>query len=478
MRKDRNLDQVIQLAIQKGYVPGALTISETVELAEELGLPFSEVVIAEAMHEEGLSYDEVLDRVEAAFQHNLSAVEIGLTSGKSFLMGETARELAENDFAKKLVGDDFLNKALVYTLAAQIGNHAIGLQPCAGTGDACPYTGLFKAMGECYPREKTLKAAAAMLKVGTIFREGKVSTGCNMEGFGAGAAACAAALVELKGGRASAAERAVTLAISPTIANPCTPRVMVAGLCSTHICGAVLIGNLAAGLAVYTNIPVLVPADVMIAMAAEIHTVSAKHVVPVVNKYMRSFFKTNAAVEEYISLEVKRQEQALAAETVQGAREKMRELAGKANPIVKPFGQAVVGGSSQAVGSPTNAARVAHYLAKGTVTKVIVELYPELFARRGINLPGILMGACFGAHTGDGQMYHEVMDKVKAAGITVEVREVDEPQLQRITVFATEGHAMVESLNRGGGRIAIRSALPSTEEALAAAQALGIVVTD
>ncbi|HHW07525.1 MAG TPA: serine dehydratase [Clostridia bacterium] len=469
---------MIRLAEEKAYKLGALTISETVELAEQLGLSFSEVVIAEAMYEEDLSREEVLAQVEGAFQHNLSAIEIGLTSGKSFLMGETARELAENDFAKKIVGDDFLNKALVYTVAAQIGNHSVGLEPCAGTGDSCPYTGLFRAMLECYPKEKALQAAAAMLKVGTIFREGKVSTGCNMEGFGAGAAATAAAFVELKDGSAAAVERAITLAVSPTIANPCTPRVMVAGLCATHICGALLMGNLAAGLAVHTGIPVLVPADVMIAMAAEIHTVSAKHVVPVVNRYMRAFFKTNAAVEAYISPEIKSKEKALAEETVQGAREKMRELAGKANPIVKPFGPAVVGGSSQAVGSPTNAARVAHYLARGTVTKVVVELYPELFARRGINLPGILMGACFGAHTGDGQMYHQVMDKVKAAGIEVEVKEVDEPQLQRITVMATERSSMVESLNRGGGRIAIRDAMPSKDEALKAAQELGIVVTD
>lgn len=472
------MDLIIDLAKKKGYEPGALTISEAVDLAEELKLSVSDVVIAEAMYEEGLSSDQVLEKLEAAFAHNLKALNIGLTTGKSFLLGEAPRELAEDDFNKKIVEDAFLNKALVYTLAAQVGNHSLGLQPCAGTGDACPYTGLFKAMREFYPREQALRAAAVLLKVGTIFREGKTSTGCNMEGFGAGAAATAAALVELKGGKARDVERAITLALSPTIANPCTPRVMVAGLCATHICGAVLIGNLAAHLAMNTTIPVHVPADVMIAMAAEIHAVSAKHVVPVVNKYMRSFFKTNAAVEEYIGQEVKAKEKILAEETVKKAREKMRELAQKANSIVKPFGQAVVGGSSQAVGSPTNAARVAHYLAKGKITKVIVELYPELFARRGINVPGILMGACFGAHTGDGQMYHEVMAKVREAGIEVEIREVDEPQLQRITVIASQQSSMVESLNRGGGRIVIRDARPSKEAALKAAEDLEIVVTD
>jgi len=257
------IDRVIQLASSKEYDPRALTLGETVELAQELGIRASDVVIAEAGNRDGLSPAEVLDAVEMTFQHNLKALETGLTTGNSFLFGTCARELAADDFSKKLFDDDFINRALVYTLAVQIGNHTVGLNPCAGTGDACPYTGLFRAMLETVERERALRAAAVMLKVGTLFRAGKTTTGCNMEGLGAGSAAVAAALVELGGGNPSTLGKAVVLALSPTVAVPCTPRVMVAGLCATHIGGAILGGALAARLALLTGIPVTVPVDVI-----------------------------------------------------------------------------------------------------------------------------------------------------------------------------------------------------------------------
>ncbi len=41
------------------------------------------------------------------------------------------------------------------------------------------------------------RIAAVILKVGTFFRVAKTTTGCNMEGFGAGASACAAGFTEL-----------------------------------------------------------------------------------------------------------------------------------------------------------------------------------------------------------------------------------------------------------------------------------------
>jgi L-serine dehydratase len=99
-------------------------------------------------------------------------------------------------------------------------------------------------MLEFYEEEQVAKAVAVMLKVGSLFRVGKTTTGCNMEGFGAGSAATSAGIVELMGGSPSQLEKAMVLSISPTIANPCTPRVMVAGLCATHIAGAIHIGNL------------------------------------------------------------------------------------------------------------------------------------------------------------------------------------------------------------------------------------------
>lgn len=472
------LKKVLELAKFKEYVIGALTIGEAITLATELDLAVSDVVVAEAMEINKMNFAEVLNEVEKAFQHNLSAAETGLNGGNSFLMGTAAAELADNDFANKLIEDQFMNKALIYTLAAQIGNHAVGLEPCAGTGDSCTYTGLFKALREFNDREMALRAAAVMLKVGTIFRVGKTTTGCNMEGFGAGAAATAAALTELRGGKPADMAKAIVLAISPTIANPCTPRVMVSGLCSTHIGGGLLIGNLAANLALYTSIPITVPVDVMVAMASAVHPISAKHVVPTVIKYMQPFFKTNPEVEHYVDLQIKDKEWESVNQTVLAAFEEARELAGKANSITKPFGQAVVGGSSQAVGSPTNAGRIAHFLASGEIKKVKIELYPELFARRGINVPGILMGAVFGAHTGDGEMYRQVMGKILAQEIEVEIAEVDDLQVQRITLETTDGMVMVDTLNRGGGRLVIRNAKPSIEEALQAAKELGIVVVD
>jgi L-serine dehydratase len=39
-----------------------------------------------------------------------------------------------------------------------------------------------------------------MLKVGSVFRAGKVTTGCNMEGYGAGAAATAGVLTAFAAG--------------------------------------------------------------------------------------------------------------------------------------------------------------------------------------------------------------------------------------------------------------------------------------
>ncbi len=468
------MDNILNVCADKGLHVGELTIGDCIEVAKTAGVKVSDVVIAEAMAVNKMSKSEVLSAVTASFSHNLYAVDIGTTSGSSFLMGTVGRELSGKD-APRLVEESFLNKVLVYTLAAQVGNHSVGLAPCAGTGDSCTYTGFMRAMLDEIQDEATIaRVAAVMLKIGTIFRVGKTTTGCNMEGFGAGAAASAAAFTELSGGTPEQMAKAIVLALSPTIANPCTPRVMVAGLCSTHIGGGVMIGKLASQLAIHTSIPVTVPVDVMVAMAAAVHPVSAKTIVPVVIQYMEPFFKTNLAVESYVSPQIKAQEQERIDQTISQALKEARTLARKANSIVKPFGEAVVGGSSQAVGSPTNAARIAHFLARGEVKKVKIELYPELFARRGINVPGILMAAVFGAGTDNSKLYREIMDKVAKQGVEVEIIQVEEPQLQRISIEATERNAMVETLNRGGGRLVLLKALPSLEEAITKAKELGI----
>ena len=468
------MDKFLKLAAEKDYQVGAMTVDECIDIATAMGWSFGETTIAEARVANKMSREEVTSAVIDSFCHNLYALDIGLSSGASFLMGKLGKELASGI---TLSDDPFVDKVLRYTLAAQVGNHSVGLQPCAGTGDACTFTGLMKALGETVEdKEKLARLVASMLKIGTIFRVGKTTTGCNMEGFGAGAAATAAVVAELIGGTPEQVGKAIVLALSPTIGTPCTPRVMVSGLCSTHLGGGVTIGCQAANLAVKTSIPVMVPPDVMIAMATAVHPVSAKHIVPVVIRYMEPFFKTHAEVEEYVPEDVKQRESSRISETISAARQEARALSAQANSIIKPFGDAVVGGSSQAVGSPTNAARIAHALARGEVTGVKIELYPELFARRGINIPGILMAAVYGAATDNAQLYREIMDKVKTAGITVEMLEVDEPQMQRITVFAKECNSMVESLNRGGARLVLRKASPSLKEAQQAAQKLNIEV--
>lgn len=469
------MGKLIDLARQKGYPIGGFTVGQCIDLASELGMRVSEVVISEAVEANKMTREEVLSAVMSAFSHNLCAVEIGTTTGKSFLLGHVGQELAEGDI--KLNEDPFINKALCYTLAAQVGNHCVGLQPCAGTGDSCPYSGLVRAMLETIDNKETVACLTALiLKVGTIFRVGKTSTGCNLEGFGAGSAATAAVMAEMLGGTPEQVGQAMVLALSPTVAVPCTPRVMVAGLCATHIGGAILNGNLAAKLAVKTSVPVNVPVDVMISMAVAVHPESAKHIVPTVIKYMEPFFRTNEAVENYVTQEVKDREAAQIKATISEATAEAQDIAVKANPIVKPFGDAVVGGSSQAVGSPTNTARIANALAKGDITGVKIELYPELFARRGINVPGILMAAIYGASTDNANLYRTVMDKVNEHKIKVEICEVEEYQLQRITVFATEQDSFVEALNRGGGRLVLRKASCSNDEAKSVARKLNIDV--
>lgn len=453
-----------------------LTLGEIVEIAEKNSVRFVDVVLAETEMQTGNTREEILDLVLKEFEHNLKAVEMGLTTGESLLMGTIGKQLNDID-GFRLFKDEFVDKAVVNTIAAQVGNHGMGLNPCAGTGDSCPYTGFIKAMFEMdYEKEKIAEVAAILLKVGSMFRVAKTTTGCNMEGFGAGSPAVAAATVELYGGSARDTERAMVIAISPTIGVPCTPRVMVPALCATHIGGAILIGTMSAGLAVQTDLEVNVNIDVMLAMASEVHPISAKAIVPTVVEFMHPFFKTKEPVERLIDQDIKDKENAAMDETLIKANKIAKKLATGSMPITNTLGEAVVGGSSQAVGSPTNAGRIAHELSKGKISGVKIELYPELFARRGINVPGVLMGAVYGSSTADGKMYKEVMERVEKDGIKVDIVENEEYQIQKITIFTDEGTYMVDALNRGGGRLVLRDASPSKEAAVKIAKDLGIVV--
>lgn len=467
-------------AEKAGYHFGHMTIGQCIAIAAKLDMRVGDVILEETCAYTGKTREEVIQDMEAAFAHNIKAAEIGLTSGHSSLLGEIGQELNDHDADAKIVDDPFVNRVVAVTLAAQVGNHTIGLRPCAGTGDSCPYTGFVKTVKEFYPDDRDLQSRimAVILKIGGMYRIGKCTTGCNMEGIGAGACACAAAFVELYGGTPEQMEKAMVLAISPTIAVPCTPRVLVPGLCATHIGGGVLIARLASQLAMHTTIPSTVPVDVMIAMAAQCHLASAEHVVPITIQYMEPFFKRDSRVEAYVDEAIRQDEFRRKDEIIAKAGAESRLLAERANLITAPFADAVVGGSSEGVGSPTNCGRLAHYLAKGDIKKVRIEFCPELFARRATNIPGVLMAAVNGCSTSDAESYKTIIEEVRARGIEVEIIQVNEPHVQRVRIEATEQDSFVDTLNRAGARLVLLDASPSREMALEWAKKLNIVVID
>jgi L-serine dehydratase len=454
------------------------TLGELIELASGENIPLSTLVVVEAQAREGKSREAVLDGVYAQFEHNLRALALGLQSGRSFLLGTVGAELAAAG-ENALIGDRFINNALVNTLGTEVGNHVMGLRPCAGTGDSCPYTGLVKAMlQEGYDDEQIRFSMALILKIGSIFRAGKRTTGCNMEGFGAGAAVTAAVLTELRGGTPGQVAHAIVLALSPTIAVPCTPRVMVSGLCATHIGGAILIGNLAANLSLRTTLPVEVDVDVMIALAAKVHADAAPAVTKINQDYLIPYFKKNAHVDAFVADEVKAKEAEATAKVLAASREEVRAMLAAAQPLTQTMGAVVVGGSSIAVGSPTNMARIAHALARGEITGIEIELTSDLFKRRAINIPAILMAAVTGAKTDDIVAYRSIFDHPGMRDLPVSVTNTDIPEVQRIRITATEQSAYIDSRNRGGGRVNIVAAEPSREEAVEAAQKLGIQLAE
>ena len=169
-----------------------LTMGETIALAKEYGVRVVDVVLTESELRTGLDREGVLKAVMEEYAHNLKAVEIGVSGGNSFLLGTVPTQLKEMG-PGTIFSDVLLDKALMYTVAAEVGNHCIGVRPCAGTGDPCPYTGFLRALMDVGTDETTLaEVACLMLKVGSLFRVAKVTTGCNLEGYGAGSAAIAA----------------------------------------------------------------------------------------------------------------------------------------------------------------------------------------------------------------------------------------------------------------------------------------------
>lgn len=454
------------------------TLGELTEFSTREGVPFSVAVVAEAMAKEGKTREQVQDDCMAQFTHNLHALQLGITSGQSFLLGRVGSDLygkGEN----VILQDRFLDRAVMYTLGTEVGNHEIGLRPCAGTGDSCPFTGLMRALiEEGLPKDTIAAMAAVMLKIGSYFRAGKQTTGCNMEGYGAGAAVTAAVLTDLAGGTGRQVARSIVLALSPTIAVPCTPRVMVSGLCAAHIGTAILLGNLASKLIMKSDMPVDVDVDVMLAMAARVHVEAAPVITNINLAYLQPYFKKNAIVDSFVSEEVRKRENEAVMKVRDQAKDEVRKLALAERPLSQCLGDVVVGGSSLAVGSPSNMSRICHALVKGKISAIDIELTSDLFVRRAINTPAMLMAAVAGAKTDDIKAYKSILTSPEMKDIVVTIHEAKEPEVQRIRITASEQSAYIDARNRGGGRVHIVAAEPSVQAAKEAAKREGIHISE
>jgi L-serine dehydratase len=193
---------------------------------------------------------------------------------------------------------------------------------------------------------------------------------------------------------------------------------------------------------------------------------------------MKPYFKKRDQVEALLEPGLARRDAELGDSVLGDSREEMRRMMSSSRPLTKTLGEVVVGGSSIAVGSPTNMARVANALKQGRITRIEIELTKDLYSRRSINVPAILMGAVFGSHTSDGEMYAKVMDLPEVRAIDVSLKELAEPEVQRIRITTDQGAVWLDSRNRGGARVAIVNAVPSRDAAVAAARKLGIQVVD
>ncbi|MDD5659914.1 MAG: L-serine ammonia-lyase, iron-sulfur-dependent, subunit alpha, partial [Actinomycetota bacterium] len=315
-----------------------------------------------------------------------------------------------------------------------------------------------------------------LLKISTIFRAAKTTTGCNMEGYGAGACATAACIAEISNGTPHQVEKAMVLALSPTIAVPCTPRVMIPGLCANHIASAITTGNNAAKIALNSDMEVNVDIDAMISMAAEIHEKAAPIITEINLKWLKPYFNKNSEVDMWVDPEVLQEEKKQIDAVKENSVKNIKRILKNAPAIDCPFGNIVVGGSSMAVGSPTNMGRIINKIIEGEIKDIKIELTTDLFVRRAINVPGILMGAILGAKTDDIKAYKKIIGYVKSKNIRVNLINIKEPEVQRIHIKTDIGSYMLDSRNRGGGRISIVDAIPSKDEAVKAANELGIVV--
>jgi len=75
-------------------------------------------------------------------------------------------------------------------------------------------------------------------------------------------------------------------------------------------------------------------------------------------------------------------------------------------------------------------------------------------------------------------MYKEAIGKMHSLGIEIDVVKGSEYSIQKVTIETEETTVMIDALNRGGGRLVLRDASPSREEAEKIANELGIVLVN
>ena len=83
------------------------------------------------------------------------------------------------------------------------------------------------------------------------------------------------------------------------------------------------------------------------------------------------------------------------------------------------------------------------------------------------------MGAVLEASTKGIKAYHRILKEVANRGIKVQNNRIPGPEIQKIANEASKINAMVDSLNRKGGRINMVDAQPSGTKAVKAVEKLG-----
>jgi len=102
-------------------------------------------------------------------------------------------------------------------------------------------------------------------------------------------------------------------------------------------------------------------------------------------------------------------------------------------------------------------------MISGEIKEIEIDLTTDLFSRRAINIPAILMAAIYGSKTDDAEMYRKVFELPEINGINIHINRIDTLEVQRIQIKTTEQSGMVDARNRGGGRVAIIDARPSLQ---------------